>query len=188
MPQTLYKVFDASRPPSVAPPGAEGVLGYVGRAGETPHIWTPAEWNRFEALRMFPCWVPDTTSTPAMDAKEAVSAVERLGWARYEGSATRAIILDGEMKQFPSWYDAWANEVAADGYYPVDYGSASYIGANLAYSVWAADWNNIPALVPGQTVGGTQYKANIPFDGTEIDLSVIDLGLFMRGGIGKRHG
>lgn len=185
---TLYKVFDASQPPNAAPGGAEGVLGYVGRQGETPHIWTPAEWNRFSHLRMFPAWVPDTTNTPAQDAKEAVMAIERLGWARYPEPDTRAIVLDGETSQFPGWYEAWANEVTADGYFPVDYGSYSFVSANFAYEVWAADWDGIPALVPGQTVGGTQYKANIPFDGTEIDLSVIDFGLFRRGGQGKRHG
>lgn len=188
MSTTLYKVFDASRPPSVAPGGAEAVAGYVGRQRETPHVWTPAEWNRFAHLKMFPIWVPDTMASPAQDAKEAVMAVERLGWCRYSGADCRAILLDGETSEFPGWYEAWANEVSADSFFPVDYGSYSFVGANFAYEVWAADWDGIPALVPGQTVGGTQYKANIPWDGTAIDLSVIDLGMFRRGGVGKRHG
>lgn len=183
----LFRVFDASTPPHEAPPGAEAVLGYVGRQRETPHVWSTEEWRPFAHLRQFPCWVPDTTDIPAKDAKMCIEAVRSLGWGEYKGADTRAIILDGETRQFPSWYAAWAAEIEADGFWPVDYGSAAYADANFAYSVWAADWDDIPALVPGQTVVGTQYKANVAFDGTAIDLSVISPAMFARGGIGARQ-
>lgn len=181
-------MFDASQPPGSAPPGAECVLGYVGRAGETPHVWTPEEWRRFGHLRQFPCWVPDLSNNPVADAREAVAAVEKLGWARLAQPVTRAIILDGEARQFPAWYGEWAAEVTANEYFPVDYGSAAYVGANFAYSIWAAEWDGIPDLVPGQTVGGTQYAANISWGGTQIDLSVISASMYIRGGEGPREG
>ena len=184
----LYKVFDASRPPAKAPPGAEGVLGYVGQRGETPHIWTPDEWQPFSHLRQFPCWVPDTTANPAKDAAAAVDAVRALGWAVMPGAEQRAIILDGETRQFSGWYESWANEIVADGFWPVAYGSLHYVDGQFARSVWAADWDGIPILAPGETVGGTQYGANTTWEGTEIDLSVINGAMFARGGIGPRKG
>lgn len=184
----LYKVFDASTPPSATPPGAEGVLGYVGRAGETPHVWTVEEWQRFQHLRQFPCWVPDLSNDPAKDAVEAVDAVMALGWAKMPGAETRVIVLDGETAEFPAWYTRWSNAVAEDGFYPVAYGSYAYVGAQFAYNVWAADWDNVPQLAPGKTIGGTQYEAGVTWAGTRIDLSVIDSNLFNRGGVGPRHG
>lgn len=184
----LYKIFDAAYPPPSAPPGAEGVLGYVGARGETPHIWTPDEWQRFSHLRQFPCWVPDTTANPAKDAAAAIDAVRALGWAVMSGGEERAIILDGETGEFAAWYESWANEVLADGFYPVAYGSLHYVDGQFAGSVWAADWDGIPELAAGETVGGTQYSAGVTWEGTKIDLSVISTAMFVRGGIGPRKG
>lgn len=188
LPVTLHKVFDASIPPDVAPPGADGVLGYVGRPGRTPHVWTPGEWRRFEHLRQFPAWLPDLGADPLADAIAAVDAVQALGWARMPEPDTRLILLDGEAAQFPAWYAGWEAHVHALGYYPVDYGSLFYVGANFARDVWAADWNDVAQLPPGESIGGEQYRANVAWRGTSIDLSVITAGLFARGGIGPRRG
>jgi hypothetical protein len=47
------KMFDASTPPASAPPGYRAVAGYIG--GDTPHVWTGAEWRRFGKLRKPHC-------------------------------------------------------------------------------------------------------------------------------------
>lgn len=184
---SVYKVFDATTPPSSPPPYADGVLGYVGRAGLTPHVWTVDQWAPFSHLRQFPCWLPDLGADPAADALEAVKAVESLGWAKYPQPDTRAIVLDGETSRFPSWYSSWAAEVGGLGYFAVDYGSYSFVSANLASEVWGADWDDLPVLEPGQTIGGSQYQAGVTWDGATIDLSVVSAALFARGGVGPRR-
>src|SRR5258707_6133543 len=49
------KMFDASVPPASAPAGYRAVAGYIG--GDTPHVWTEAEWRRFAQLHQLPIWV-----------------------------------------------------------------------------------------------------------------------------------
>ncbi len=49
------KMFDASVPPASAPAGYRAVAGYIG--GDTPHVWTKAEWRRFDQLPKLPIWV-----------------------------------------------------------------------------------------------------------------------------------
>lgn len=185
---SVYQVFDAAYPPMFAPPGTAGVLGYVGRPGFTPHVWTPDEWRRFEHLRQYPCWLPDRRLAPDADAWDAVNTVTKLGWARFDEPDTRAIVLDGEADQFRAWYTVWAATVQQAGFHPVDYGSLSTVFGNAAYDVWAANWDGIPALIPGQVIHGDQFRAGVPWHGTMLDLSVIDGDMLARGGVGPRHG
>jgi hypothetical protein len=49
------KMFDARVPPASAPAGYRAVAGYIG--GDTPHVWTDAEWKRFGSLPKLPIWV-----------------------------------------------------------------------------------------------------------------------------------
>lgn len=184
----LNKCFDAAFPPDTAPPGAVAVLGYIGRDGYTPHIWTPDEWRRFSHLRQFPAFLPDFTADPRDEADLAVSLVLKLGWDVLPEPDTRLIVLDGETKTFPDWYKAWAGRVGFHGYHGYDYGSLANVLGNAAYDVWAADWDGIPALEPGQTEHAHQYQAGVKWGGTVIDLSSIDNATLRRGGRGPRHG
>jgi hypothetical protein len=188
MTETLFKCFDASQPPEITPPGCKAVLGYVGRKGYTPHVWTLQEWLRFKHLGQFPAWLPNLNDSPNADALLAVASVKRLGWAAHmpEGHE-RAIVCDVETSQNAAGYQEWAATVNAAGFWAVDYGSYSTVFGNAAYDVWAADWNGIPQLMPGQTVGADQYRASVPFDGTTIDLSVVSADMMKRAGIGPRH-
>lgn len=183
-----HKCFDAAYPPDTAPPGAVAVLGYVGREGYTPHVWTPDEWRRFEHLRQFPAFLPDFSNKPEAEADLAVSLVSVLGWAMLPEPDTRVIVLDGETRQYPGWYAQWAARVGSHGYHGYDYGSLSSVLGNAAYDVWAADWTDIPALEPGQTIHADQYAAGIKWGNTLIDLSVLDDATLRRGGVGPRHG
>jgi hypothetical protein len=49
------KMFDARVRPASAPAGYRAVAGYIG--GDTPHVWTDAEWKRFGSLPKLPIWV-----------------------------------------------------------------------------------------------------------------------------------
>jgi hypothetical protein len=177
----LYKCFDAAFPPETAPPGAQAVLGYLGREGQTPHVWTLAEWQRFGHLRQFPAWVPDLGRAPGIEADLAVAAAAALGWAPHQPDP-RVIVIDMETSIEPAWYNTAAGRIIWHGYTPVAYGSLSTVLQNAALDVWAADWNDLPRLQPGQTIHGTQYAA-----GGAVDWSVIDSWLWDRGGEGPRH-
>lgn len=187
MADETYLVFDAAYPPADAPPGARAVLGYVGRNGFTPHVWTMDEWLRFQHLKQYPCWLPNLAMPPEIDADEAVASVQALGWAVEPKPRTRAIVLDLETRLYPDWSSEWGVRVAKRGYWPVDYGSMATVLGNKAYDNWAADWDGIPALQPGKRINGDQYAAGIAYGGTQIDLSVIDQEMWLRGGIGPRH-
>lgn len=179
----ISKVFDASVPPATAPAGCAGVLGYVGKTGFTPHVWTPAEWRRFQHLKQYPVWVPDLAANPLAEARAAAVAVEALGWAKLPDPRTRVIVCDLETHVVPAWYAKFAAAVGSRFYVAVAYGSLSTIAANLASDLWVAAWDGDPALEPGQTIRAHQYQA-----GPGVDLSVVDEWLWERGGTGPRHG
>lgn len=186
----LYKVFDASRPPGKIPAGAQGVAGYIGRAGRTPHVWTPAEWDRFTHLRQFPIYVPDLNGSPAAAAAEAVAEVMKLGWAPFRpGPQTRVILVDFETAHSAgnrSWWKNCAAQIAKEGFVGVAYGSLSTVLDLAAADVWAAAWDGHTTIPPGQTIHGHQDQANVAWDGTRIDWSVFDDWMWARGGVGPR--
>ena len=85
------KMFDASTPPSSAPSGYRAVAGYIG--GDTPHIWTDAEWKRFGRLRKLPIWVRSNPSAVNAQA-DAFAALERLYQLRVPRGVTIALDLE----------------------------------------------------------------------------------------------
>ena len=182
-------MFDASVPPPISPAGCQAVLGYVGREGFTPHVWTATEWDRFRHLRQVPAWLPDFSVGPVNEAHAAIKAVQDLGWAADE-TDERAIVFDFETAEGAStraWWEDTSAELAVQGFTGVVYGSLSTILENAAADVIVADWNNTAQLLPGQTIHGHQYQAGVPFLGTQVDFSVIDEWLFERAGRGARH-
>lgn len=184
----LYRIIDAAFPPLEVPPGTDGVLGYVGEVGFTPHVWTVAEWDRFAELGQFPAWLPNLSLPADVDADNAIAAVQALGWAVEPKPFTRAVVLDLETGKYPDWSLEWGTRVARRGYWPDDYGSMSTLLGNAAYDYWAADWDGIPLLQPGKRINGDQYAAGIAWENTTIDVSVVDLELWNRRGRGRRHG
>src|SRR5215469_17737441 len=184
---TLYKCFDAAFPPQSAPPGAQAVLGYIGRPGQTPHVWTLAEWQRFGHLRQYPAWVPDFGNDPDREAVEAVLAALNLGWAPHQ-QYPRAIVCDAETTQNPDWYARWAARIDSEGFTSVEYGSLSTIDGNHAKDEWVASWDGLAVLPAWQDADAKQYQAGAAWEGVRVDLSVIDQWLWDRGGQGPRHG
>ena len=180
---TLYRCFDAAYPPAKTPAAMQAALGYIGRKGRTPHVWTLAEWQRFEGLRYFPCWVPDYRLDAAREADAAVEAALHLGWAAHQ-QPNRVIIADHEMEgtSIRGWHEAFADRVAGHGFDAVAYGSASSVFNIGAEHVWVAAWDGKTNLPSGETVHAHQFAAF-----TKHDVSVVDEWLWARAGQGPRH-
>jgi hypothetical protein len=177
----LNHAFDAKNPPSKPPEHCDAVFGYIG-GKDSARIWTHDEWLRFEHLRQFPIWVPDYTLSPVAQARAAANTAHSMNW--HDG---RAIITDSETEANPGWYNAFATQLRDEHFIAVDYGSLSTVLGNAASYVIVAAWDGVADIAPGQTIEGEQYAADVAFDGTQIDLSVISDELLHHGGIGPRH-
>ncbi len=119
------KMFDASVPPASAPAGYRAVAGYIG--GDTPHVWTEAEWRRFDQLHKLPIWVRSNPTQVDAEA-DAFGALQRLYQLRVPRGITVAIDLEtavdsGYVRRFHSVM-RWA------GFYAWVYGSASTVFGN----------------------------------------------------------
>lgn len=185
------RIMDAAVPPTTAPAGIEGVMGYIGGARAT-RVWTVAEWLRFSHLAQFPVYVPDLGADPVAQAHEAVAEALRLGWAAHMPPAqTRLIIFDTETLIDRAWYATAASIVGLSGFVAADYGSLAFVLENAAEIVIAAAWVSgsvIPPIPAGQTIQGLQWEANVVVEQTLVDYSVFSPALFARGGTGPRHG
>lgn len=185
---TLHRMFDASTPPGTAYPGSEAVAGYIGPLGNTPHIWTLEEWLRFRELRQFPIWVGSGRTDGRGDGEQAAAAMMSLGWTAGPGPGVRCVLLDMETEINPAYVDGFAASVEATGYATILYESLSAVSGNPVRSgIWLADWDDIPAIPPLANVIGIQYKPDVPWDGTQVDLSAITDEMLEHAGYGPRH-
>jgi len=182
---SLFHAFDASTPPDVAPPGYQAVMGYIG--GETPHVWTPAEWRRFAHLRQLPIWVARFTEPAVSEAVEAAGVARELGW---NDNGTRAILGDFEDVTDPRWIAAWGHEIVNWGYIPWGYESANVRAANPPLlGLVIAQWNGIPNVPrPDPPIIGHQYDHDRPWHDVTIDLDVFDSTVWDHFGFGPRKG
>jgi hypothetical protein len=159
------KMFDASTPPSSAPHGYRAVAGYIG--GDTPHVWTEAEWRRFAKLRKLPIWV---RSNPAQVHAEADSfaALERL----YELKVPRGvtIALDLETSVDAGYVRTFHRVMRWAGFFVWVYGSASTVFRNpQCDGYWVADYaGKGPFMYQHKMVKATQYE-----NGTHYDSSLV---------------
>jgi hypothetical protein len=184
---TRYLIFDAENPPAIAPPHAMGVMGYLG-GPRAARAWTLDEWAPFSGLRQFGLYVPDITLSPNAQGIQAVQLALGLGWSdKMTGSQQRAIVIDMETSVDAAWYKSIADSIDSRGFTSVAYGSLATVLGNAASDVLAADWKLNPAIPAGQTLHGDQYDANVPFENTVIDYSMIDGWLYQRGGVGLRR-
>ncbi len=160
------KMFDAAYPPQTAPEGYQVAAGYIG--GDTPHVWTKAEWERFSHLRRLPIF---TRSAPAghSGTADAFAAIAQL----YAIGAPReiAVVWDLEAAVAP----AYVNEVHAvmewAGLYLWLYGQASTVFRNpVCNGYWPANWEGAPFMDSHDDVRATQYASGPEFDSSEIKL------------------
>jgi hypothetical protein len=160
------KMFDAAFPPKVAPAGYSVAAGYIG--GDTPHVWTAAEWARFPKLHKLPIF---TRSDPgkANAANDAFTALRQL----YNIGAPRgiAVALDLEEAVDAGYVDAFQRAMNWAYYFVWCYGSASTVFRNPpANGYWVADYKagRAPYMYNHANVRATQYT-----DGTAYDSSLV---------------
>jgi hypothetical protein len=182
---TLYHMFDAAFPPPTAYPGTQAAAGYIG--GNTPHIWTLEEWLRFRHMRQLPIWVADLGADPAASGRFAAQAARGLGWKPF-AAVRRAIVADMETSADGSWVNHFAEAVAAHGFVTWVYGSLSSVLRDPARDgYWVASWDGVPDVEPIPHVVAHQYAPNVPWEGGEVDLSVLAPEAWERLGRGPRR-
>lgn len=165
-------MWDAAYPGSVSPANVASctvVAGYIG--GDTPHIWTGAEWAATTHAQPYrlPIFVRSDpgNADPVMDVMTAVS------WLHANAVPTGATIaLDLETAVNPAYIRSFDAELKRDGYQTMIYGSSSTIFQNPMPSggIWAARWNGDPTIPAGAVA--VQYE-----EATSYDLSAIDTGV-----------
>jgi hypothetical protein len=177
-------MFDAAYPPASAFPGCQAVAGYIG--GNTPHVWQLSEWDSFADLVQFPIWTGYLEADPGLHAEQCAAAMHALGW-KPGAPNRRGVILDEETQVDGPWVDTFAAGIWAAGYQTFVYGSLATVMQNPPKEGYlVADWNGIPAIPPYVNVLGCQYEANVAWQGTTVDLSVISYQMLVHGGVGAR--
>ena len=171
----VVRMFDAAVPPRSPYPGCGAVAGYIG--GNTPHVWTAAEWNRASdggRLAQLPIWVGFGEGDPVGHAKEAAAAAVSLGWADHHKPKWRAIVADVENMRMTAWLEAFGTQLRLEGFLCWPYMSANVLSSDPpGYDVWLAQWNNVASVPPIHNVIAHQYAHDLPFEGTSVDLSAV---------------
>jgi hypothetical protein len=159
-------MYDAAFPPP--DPHLDVCAGYIG--GDTPHVWTDAEWNSQSARWRLPIF---TRSNPT-DANQAASdAASAIAWARAHGQpAGTAIALDYETAKDAAYLTAFDADVVAAGWTVLVYGSLSTVFQNPRPSAgyWTASWTGAAHLDVG--AAATQWASDTmlgkPYDLSEV--------------------
>lgn len=165
----MQNMFDASTPPTSAPPGFHAVGGYIG--GHTPHIWTPAEWGRFTHLRKLPIYVPGQAigghDNALIDVGEILDQCFRLNISK-----GCPIVLDMETAADKPFDLEVADALHFFGYKCWIYGSLSTIANNPPCDgEWVAHYTHVPHMEPGVNVKATQWTDAQP--GKPYDQSLV---------------
>lgn len=166
---SLLTMYDASTPPS-NPPHTDVVAGYIG--GNTPHVWTDAEWSSQKAKYRLPIYVrsvkDQTEALPVLgDANE--DAIEAVNWMIAHHVPTGCTLaLDLETRIDAVYVREFDRIVSMHGFKVLEYGSLSSISQDPITSAgrWVAHWTGASHQEPGAEA--TQYE-NLP----GWDLSVI---------------
>jgi hypothetical protein len=175
---TLYRMFDAAYPPVQPYPGCAAVAGYIG--GNTPHVWTAAEWDRFAHLRQLPIWTGYGDPRPAAEqARAAVDAMLALGWKADLPPGTlehrRVVVLDEETSTDATFVGTFGAVMHLNGFGCWPYGSESTLFAlPVLDGRWMALYDSTARLENhARRVVAHQYAAGVPWEGGQVDLSVI---------------
>lgn len=154
-------MFDASVPPMIPPAGYSAVAGYIG--GDTPHVWTQAEWRRFKNLAKLPIFV---RSNPGGSMDDAMAALERL----YEIGCPPGsfVVWDMEISVQPHYLASVNRIMEFFGYKVLVYGSASTVFRNPKLSgYFVADYAGIgPFMFKGARL--TQYANGTVYDSSAL--------------------
>jgi hypothetical protein len=149
----MRRMFDAAFPPA-SPPAWEAVAGYIG--GNTPHVWTDAEWARQKARWRLPIFTRSSDGDPAADARRTIAWL-----TRHRVPKGAVVALDFETRVDAGYLRAFDSALKRAGWKVILYGSLSTVLHNPKPSggYWVAHWTNVPHLVPGSAA--TQYASDV---------------------------
>ncbi len=164
----LRTMYDAAFPPNNPPPW-DVVAGYAG--GDTPHVWTLAEWNSQPARYRIPIFTRSNPSThnPTTDAAAMLAKLANIGAPK--GCLTA---LDFETAINGPYVTAYDKALIAGGYRVMIYGSQSYVLQNPKPSggYWVAKYDAVKSLPNIAGVVAKQYANDTmlgqPWDGNVI--------------------
>lgn len=137
---TLRWMYDASTPPA-SPPHWHVAAGYIG--GDTPHVWTKAEWLAQPAPELLPIFTAsnraDSAAAAVTDNGAIHAALEALG---VPYGAT--VVVDIETRVYTAYLEE-LNELLLHQWPLMVYGSLSTVVHNPLTSGgrWAADWTDL---------------------------------------------
>jgi hypothetical protein len=163
---------DSSNPGSAVIPYA-AVAGYIG--GDTPHVWSDAQWSAQTARWRLPIWVYGRQLGAAGGAAEGAAA---LAWAKaHHMPPADMIVIDMETDIDADYVNNFA---AADGaHVTCVYGSTSTVFSNPRQSggYWVANYVRTgPFVYAGSWA--TQYS-DPAINGTPYDLSALSTVVHM---------
>ncbi len=163
-------MYDAAYPPA-DPPAWPAVAGYIG--GDTPHVWTDAEWSAQPAQYRLPIFVhtgADDEGAGSADGQQIVA------WLKaHDVPAGSSVAIDTETANYSAYLQAMDATVSAAGYKLVNYGSLDYILKNPLTSGgrWTADWTGVQHVDDVAGVVATQW-ADATQLGTSYDASLCE--------------
>lgn len=149
-------------PPASLPAGTQGIAGYIG--GDTPHVWTAAEWAQYKQ----PYRLPIFTRSPASAAQAVPDAAEAVSQLHFLGAPKGILVaLDSEFSVPSAYTVPFVTALNADGYKVIDYATESTVHGNVNPDgyYWGADITNVPHIHTGDEI--TQFAFLSAFDESE---------------------
>ena len=158
-------MWDASTPPATLPPGFDAAAGYLG--GDTPHVWTAAEWRRVGKLAKLPIWVRSDPGGAEQGSAEAGNVLHRLYLLGARPGCT--VALDLETAVAAPYVKAFHSVLSFFGYHVWVYGSRTTVFGNPPCDgYWVADYTGTPHFPAGNAVRACQWQS-----GPDVDRSVV---------------
>lgn len=155
----LLKFIDSAFPLSGAIAGIDGVCGYAG--GDTPHVWTQAEWDNQPYRYRLPIYVRSNPSAAIVSSDLAALSAQLQAIGAPRGCA---IALDLETAIDVAYAREMTSGISGLGYVPMLYGSQADVlkDAGTGDLIWGADITGIPHIAVPDNM--TQFIFNTSYD------------------------
>lgn len=162
----LLRMKDASNPEglNLNTNGVSVVAGYIG--GDTPHVWSEADWRRFPGVKKLPIFVRSQVvglNGGKADGFLALEALYRLGVPK-----NTLVIYDRETNTDAEATHGFGEVLQWVGYKVATYGSRDNLFSHPSLNgYWVADPTGSPHMYDHPGVNITQYAIGNGFDYSE---------------------
>jgi peptidoglycan hydrolase-like protein with peptidoglycan-binding domain len=159
--------YDASTPPAHPPAGADGVCGYIG--GDTPYIWSLADWNSQSARYRLPIFTRSDPPGPGAQA-DVTAALDQL---HVIGAPKGCLVAwDFESAVNAGYTQQVYSLLHQANYVLMAYGSVSSVFGNKDPDgyYWGAQWTGVQHFANGADM--TQW---VSFSAYDMDVALSDL-------------